>query len=94
MKNSEDQIDFAASLKELEEITAWFESEEVDLDQALVKFERGMELSAELKQHLNQVENKVEKIKQKFNDPGAAPVSTLEEEAPEPGTNSDLFSDI
>jgi len=58
---------FDAALKELEEITQWFETNEVDLDQGLVKFERGMELAAELKSHLESVENRVEKIKERFS---------------------------
>lgn len=62
----ETEYNFTKNLKELEEITSWFESEEVDLDQALTKFERGMTLAAELKDHLSGVENRVEKIKQKF----------------------------
>jgi exodeoxyribonuclease VII small subunit len=58
---------FDAALKELEEITQWFESSEVDLDKGLVKFERGMELATELKSHLETIENRVEKIKAKFS---------------------------
>ena len=63
---TDNKFDFGKSLKDLESITAWFESEEVDLDQALTKYERGMTLAADLKQHLQQVENRVEKIRQKF----------------------------
>lgn len=62
-----EEFDFTASLKELEEITAWFESEEVDLNEALAKFERGMQLAADLKDHLQLIENRVEKIKRKFD---------------------------
>jgi exodeoxyribonuclease VII small subunit len=62
---------FEAALKELEQITQWFESTNVDLDEGLVKFERGMELAAQLKDHLQSVENRVEKIKQRFNEPAA-----------------------
>jgi exodeoxyribonuclease VII small subunit len=60
-------FEFERALKELEEITAWFESSDVDLDQGLVKFERGMELAGQLKTHLVSVENRVEKIKQRFS---------------------------
>ena len=62
-----DKIDFSAGLKELEEITNWFESENADLDQGLAKFERGLELIAGLRQQLKTAENRVEQIKQKFN---------------------------
>jgi exodeoxyribonuclease VII small subunit len=63
---SETKFEFEKALKELEAITAWFESSDVDLDQGLVKFERGMELAGQLKNHLATVENRVDKIKQRF----------------------------
>ena len=43
------KADFGSQLKELEAITMWFESDEVDLNEALNKFERGMELADGLK---------------------------------------------
>lgn len=60
-------FEFEHALKELEEITLWFESSNVNLDQGLVKFERGMELASQLRTHLTEVENRVEKIKQRFS---------------------------
>ncbi len=67
-----DKPDFSAKLQELEAITTWFESDEVDLNAALAKFERGMELANELKRELGQIENRVEKIKAKFDAPTAS----------------------
>ena|SRR6266568_9517350 len=69
-------FEFEKALKELEEITAWFESADVDLDQGLAKFERGMELSTDLKEHLLGIENRVEKIKQRFSGSGAGGTKT------------------
>lgn len=63
------EVDFSKELKELEAIVEWFEAGEVDLNQALPKFERGMELAQRLKQYLEKVENKVEVIKKKFDQP-------------------------
>ena len=60
-------FEFEAALKELEEITAWFESTNINLDTGLAKFERGMELATALKSHLATVENRVEKIRQRFS---------------------------
>jgi exodeoxyribonuclease VII small subunit len=60
---------FESAMKELEAITEWFERPDVELDQSLAKFERGLELSNALKTHLEEVENKVQKIKQKFDTP-------------------------
>ncbi|GAC1369772.1 MAG: hypothetical protein NVSMB39_1950 [Candidatus Saccharimonadales bacterium] len=71
-------FEFEKALKELEEITAWFESSDVDLDAGLAKFERGMELATELKTHLAGVENRVEKIRARFSAKAAPAV-----EAPE-----------
>lgn len=65
---------FELAMKELEDITAWFERPDVDLDQSLAKFERGLELSGSLKDYLQTVENKVEKIKQRFDSPRAKTV--------------------
>jgi exodeoxyribonuclease VII small subunit len=72
---SEKKFEFDQAMAELEQITRWFESTEVNLDQGLAKFERGMELSTKLKEHLSLVENRVEKIKAKFAPAAGAPVS-------------------
>ncbi len=79
-----DKFNFTKSLAELAEITAWFESDQVDLDQALAKFERGLELATQLKAHLAGVENRVEQIKQKFHIKSAT-------EAPEEPEDLELF---
>jgi exodeoxyribonuclease VII small subunit len=86
---------FEHALKELEEITLWFESTDVDLDQGLVKFERGMELAGQLKTHLASVENRVDKIKQRFSAP-AAPASATQpsESPPDHSRNSPEPSDL
>jgi exodeoxyribonuclease VII small subunit len=58
---------FAEAFQELEEITAWFETSDVDLDEGLKKFERGLELAQICKKKLAEVENKVVDLKKKFN---------------------------
>jgi exodeoxyribonuclease VII small subunit len=57
---------FAEAFKELEGLTEWFESEEVDLDDGIKKFERGLELAQICKKKLSEVENKVTDLKKKF----------------------------
>lgn len=57
---------FADAFQELENITAWFETAEVDLDEGLKKFERGLELAQICKKKLAEVENQVVSLKQKF----------------------------
>lgn len=60
------RINFAHEFKELEIITEWFEKEDIDLEEGLKKFERGLELASSLKEYLGKVENKVKEIKAKF----------------------------
>ena len=61
------QPSFAEAFAELEELTEWFETEEVDLDEGLKKFERGLELAQVCKKKLSEVENKVTTLKKKFD---------------------------
>lgn len=63
---SKQKTDFQHQLEELEQIVAWFESADVDIDQALQKFERGMELASRLEQQLGEAENTVREITRKF----------------------------
>lgn len=68
--------DFASEMEELEQIVAWFERGDGDLDESLKKFERGMELAEKLKKHLETVENKAEVIRKKFDSKGAADINS------------------
>lgn len=58
---------FSEKFQELEEIVEWFSGDAKDIDESLKKFERGIELSNELRAFLKETENKVEKIKKKFD---------------------------
>ena len=51
---------------ELEAIIAWFESDEVAIDNAAEKYERGLAVAAELKKRLSDTENSITKLKQSF----------------------------
>jgi len=59
-------FDFAKALKELEEINRWFQNEEIDLDEGLAKFRRGLELIKKSKGRLKQVEIEFNEIKKEF----------------------------
>lgn len=47
---------------ELTQIMAWFEGGDIDLDQALIKYEEAMSVLAQMESHLKSAENKVKKI--------------------------------
>ncbi len=63
---SDKGFDFGAAYKELEQIIQWFERDDVDLEEGLRKFERGLDLAKRCKARLKDVENKVVEIKAKF----------------------------
>jgi len=65
------KVNFAQSFAELEKIVAKFEQGEIDLDEALKEFERGLKLVQELKGRLKEVKNKVVVLKRKFGEEGA-----------------------
>ena len=67
-QKAEKKFNFGEAFDELEKITDWFDKEQIDLEEGLTKFERGLELAAKLKSRLKQVENRVEEIKVKFSD--------------------------
>jgi exodeoxyribonuclease VII small subunit len=63
---AEEKFNFKDAFQELEEINEWFQREDIDLDQALQKYERGIELIKKCKERLKQSENKFEEIKKKY----------------------------
>lgn len=59
---------FAKLFVELEAITAWFESDSIDLEEGLEKFERGMVIAKELRERLQSVEVRIEEVRKKFDE--------------------------
>jgi exodeoxyribonuclease VII small subunit len=51
---------------ELRQILEWFEGESFDVDEAVKKYERGLELIRELEAYLGRAENTVRELKAKF----------------------------
>lgn len=64
----EPKTNLEQSFKQLEKITEELQSENLDLEKALEKFETGLELASKLKKRLAEIENKMETIKIKFKD--------------------------
>jgi exodeoxyribonuclease VII small subunit len=59
MSGKNNSTDFESSLKELEKIVRELESGEVNLDESLKKFEKGIELYKECRQTLQAAEKKI-----------------------------------
>ncbi len=53
-------------IKELDEATSWFYSDEFKLDEATEKYKNAMELAKEIEKDLSELKNKIEIIKQDF----------------------------
>ena len=62
-----ENFNFKQALDELKQINEEFESDEIDLDQMLKKFKRGLELARKCKERLKKAENEVIKIKEEFS---------------------------
>lgn len=53
---------FESSMKELEEVVKELEKGELSLDEALSKFEKGINLSKECNKHLDEAEKKINAV--------------------------------
>lgn len=56
---------YSEAIKELEEITDYLEGSNVDLEEAIKRFDRGAELASSIERHLQQAENRIKTIKSK-----------------------------
>lgn len=68
MKDDTKNFDFTASIKQLEEINSWFQNEDFNLDEGLLKLKLGKDLIKKCRGRLQQVENEFVKIKQEFTE--------------------------
>jgi len=59
-----------AQLAQLDQVVAWFDQEDFDVEQALGKYEQGIELVAAIEERLKTLENKVEVLKKRFDQAG------------------------
>lgn len=66
MADDPKKFDFTQSIKRLEEINAWFQNEDLNLDEGLHKLKDGKDLIKMLKSRLREAENEFVKIKKEF----------------------------
>lgn len=79
MDQQQKDFDFTKALNEIEEINRWFQNEDINLDEGLIKFRRGLELIKQCKEKLRQVENEFTIIKKEL----ASTSEATEEKTPE-----------
>lgn len=66
-RTSHHDAGFSRLYKELEALTEAFERGEFDLDEGLEKFEHGLALAQKLKDRLKNVEQRIERLKVKYD---------------------------
>lgn len=54
-------------IKELDEKTNWFYSEEFDLEEATEKYKEAIELAREVQKDLDELKNEIEVLKEDFS---------------------------
>lgn len=54
-------------LQELETLLEWFEQDDLDIEEALGKYEKGSELAASIREQLSVIENKITVIEKRFD---------------------------
>jgi len=66
-KSKKTSLDIGKAFAELESITEWFESGNMNLDEGLKKYERAMELAEALRIQLESAENRITEIQKKHS---------------------------
>ena len=56
------ELDYRTMSDELETIVAALQQDDIDVDEAMQKYERGLELIKTLEKYLKTAENKIEKL--------------------------------
>lgn len=67
MSEAKSKVTLQTQLAELDELLAWFDRPDVDLDEALAKFDQGVKLTEDIKERLATFENKVTILKKRFD---------------------------
>jgi exodeoxyribonuclease VII small subunit len=69
MPSKSSETTLQQQLAELDDVLAWFDNPDIDLDEALAKFDHGVKLAEAAKEKLTKLENKIIVLKQRFDQP-------------------------
>ena len=62
------KTNISEQLNKLQQSLAWFDSEDFNLDEAVQRYEESSKIADDLKKSLEEIRNKVEILKQNFQD--------------------------
>ena len=68
MSNPKNETPLNDQLRELDELIAWFDREDFDLDEALKKFDDGIKLTEQIEERLSKLENKITVLRERFGE--------------------------
>lgn len=68
MSKQNEEPDLNTLMKQFDEIVAWFDQEELDVEAALKKFEEGNKLAEEIRKRLETLENRITVLKQSVSE--------------------------
>jgi len=66
--SNKNNLTIAEKTAKLDELVAWFDSDEFELEKALDKFSEAEKLAAEIEQDLRALKNDIEVVKAKFSE--------------------------
>ena len=67
MSNAKNDQPLSDQLHQLDELIAWFDQDNFDLDEALGKFDQGVKLVEDLEERLSKLDNKITILKRRFD---------------------------
>ena len=67
LKMSNDKMTTEEMMSQLEELLAWFESDDVTVEMAVEKYEAAIQLSVAIEDRLKNAQNQIEVIKRKYS---------------------------
>lgn len=67
MSSAKSKPTLQSQIAELDALLEWFDQPNLDLDQALAKFDQGVLLAEDIKKRLSAFENKVTILKKRFD---------------------------
>ncbi len=68
MSSPKNETPLSDQLRELDELIAWFDREDFDLDEALKKFDDGIKLTEQIEERLSKLENKITILRERFGE--------------------------
>jgi exodeoxyribonuclease VII small subunit len=71
MSNPKTEPTLQQQMAELDALLEWFDQPDIDLDEALKRFDDGIKLTEKLKTRLSSLENKINVLKERFDQDSA-----------------------